>query len=46
MSANGWVMIAISWIVIFSLVVFCYSRIFRLRRTHMKAPLEIDTEDD
>ena len=46
MSANGWFMISISWFVILTLVGFCYTRILTVRKTHMRAPLEIDTEED
>lgn len=46
MSTAGWIMFAISWTVIFSLVIFCYTRIFSVRKTHIRAPLEIDTEED
>lgn len=46
MKIGGWVMITISWIVILSLVIFCYYRIFKLRNTHIKTPLEFDTEND
>jgi hypothetical protein len=46
MNITGWIMIGISWIVIFSLVIFCYGRIFKARKTHMRAPLEIDTEEN
>ncbi len=46
MNVGGWIMIAVSWLVILSLVVFCYTRILTARKTHMRAPLEIDTEED
>lgn len=46
MSIGGWIMIILSWVVILTLVIFCYGRIFSLRKTHMRAPLEIDTEED
>lgn len=46
MSIAGWIMIGISWVVIFTLVIFCYGRIFSVRKPHMRAPLEIDTEED
>ncbi len=46
MNTGGWVMIVISWVVIIALVIFCYRSIFRAKHPHLKAPLEIDTEED
>jgi len=46
MSTGGWIMIVISWVVILSLVIFCYTRIFSVRKANIRAPLEIDTEQD
>ena len=44
MTTGGWIMIAISWIVIFSLVIFCYGRIFGVKSDNIKGPLDIETE--
>ncbi len=46
MSTAGWIMILISWTVIFSLVIFCYSRIFGARREKPEELLEKDTKKD
>lgn len=46
MNVGGWIMLIVSWTVILSLVVFCYQRIFRVKHPDLKAPLDIDTEDE
>lgn len=46
MSLGGWIMILVSWLVILSLIVFCYVRILSAGKAHMRAPLEIETEED
>jgi hypothetical protein len=46
MNIGGWIMLLVSWAVIILLVVFCYRRIFTTPHPHLKAPLEIDTEED
>ena len=46
MNIGGWIMIIISWVVIISLVIFCYKSIFRAKHPHLTAPLEIDTDED
>jgi len=46
MNTGGWIMVILSWVVIISLVLFCYWRFFKLRRINIKAPLEINTEAD
>lgn len=45
MSTGGWIMIALSWVVILSLVIFCYTRILGVHRANIRAPLEIETEE-
>ena len=46
MSVGGCLMLIVSWVVILSLVVYCYKSIFTAKHPHLKAPLEIDTEED
>lgn len=46
MSIGGWIMLIVSWVVILSLVIYCYKSIITARHPHLKAPLEIDTEED
>ncbi len=45
MTTGGWIMIAVSWMVIFTLLIFCYKKIFSSKKTHVKVSLGIDTEE-
>lgn len=46
MSIGGWIMFVVSWGVIIVLTLYCYARLLGLKRTNIRAPLEIDTEKD
>lgn len=46
MTTGGWTLLILSWLTILSLCALGFSRILVLKKRNIKAPLEIDTEDE
>ncbi|MGC9328207.1 MAG: hypothetical protein ACP5I1_11275 [Candidatus Hinthialibacter sp.] len=46
MQPLGWVIFIVSNVIVITLVVYCFYRVFTIPKEHMRAPLEIDTHDE
>ena len=45
MTTVGWIFMALSWSVILSLLIFCFTKVFRTQKANIQAPLEIEIKD-
>jgi len=46
MKLEGWIFLVLSWTFILAMVVFCFVKVFELRKSNVTAPLDIDTEPE
>jgi hypothetical protein len=45
MTTVGWIFMALSWGSILGLLIFCFSKVLRIRKANIQAPLEIEIKD-
>lgn len=45
MNITGWILFVTANVAVLSLIIFCFSKVFSVPKTHVHSTLEIDTKD-